>query len=267
MTKNVQSIRSDARLEDLVLELKELDFDFLFLTETWRDNTEEMLEVDGGTKMFLSGGGPHQGVGIVVSKRCWGSMQDVVFHAYSPRVCSLTFRLANKDFVACACYMPTSWDTDEAVMEVYELLDLILYSRDCVNRLLLLGGDLNACIGQMLPQNDLASSGTCGWGTRNSRGSLLMEWVLEHGLQIFSRMKNSDCDHDSWTCQRASDKSLVQLDFLIGAMAFETQDTWKDFAVPIGLDHRCVHCILHLPVQRPRCKSDRRRGLKHWVPY
>ena len=50
VTKNVQSIRSDARLEDLVLELKELDFDFLFLTETWRDNAEEMLEVDGGTK-------------------------------------------------------------------------------------------------------------------------------------------------------------------------------------------------------------------------
>ena len=73
-------------------------------------------------------------------------MQDVVFHADSPRVCSLTFRLANKDFVACACYMPTSWDTDEAVMEVYELLHLILYSRDCVNRLLLLGGDMNACI-------------------------------------------------------------------------------------------------------------------------
>ena len=149
VTKNVQSIRSDARLEDLVLELKELDFDFLFLTETWRDSSEEMLEVGGGTKMFLSGGGPHQGVGIVVSKRCWGSMQDVVFHAYSPRVCSLTFRLANKEFVACVCYMPTSWDTDEAVMEVYALLDLILYSRDCVNRLPLLGGDLNACIGQM----------------------------------------------------------------------------------------------------------------------
>ena len=78
--------------------------------------------------------------------------------------------------------MPTSWDTDEAVMEMYELLDLILYSRDCVNRLLLLGGDLNACIGQMFPQHDLASCGTCKWGTGNSNSSLLMKWVLEHGL-------------------------------------------------------------------------------------
>ena len=222
------------------MELNEFDFDFVFLTETWRDKSEEMLKVDGGTKKFLSGGGPHQGVGMVVSKRCWGSMQDVVFHVYSPRVCSLTFRLANKDFVACACYRPTSWDTDEAVMEVYEFLDLILCWRDCVNRFFFfVGGDLNACIGQMLPQNDLASCGTCRWGTRNSRGSLLMEW---DGLQqIFSRMKHSNCDHDSWPCQRASDKSLIQLDFLIGAMAFESQDTWNDFALPIGLDHRCVH--------------------------
>ena len=230
------------------MELKELDFDFVFLTETWRDYLEEMLEVDGGTRKFLTAGGPHQGVGMVVSKRCWGSMHNVVFHVYCPRVCSLTFRLAKKDFVACACYMPTSWDTDQAVMEVYELLDLILYSRDCVNRLLLLGGDLNACIGQMLPQHDLVSCGTCKWGTGNTNSSVLVEWVLEHGLQIFSRMKHSNRDHDSWSCQRASDKSLVQLDFLIGAMAFETQDTWNDSALPIGLNHRCVHCILHPPV-------------------
>ena len=45
--------------------------------------------------------------------------------------------------------------SNKAVMEMYEFLDLILYSRDCVNRLLLLGGDLNAFIGQISPQNDL----------------------------------------------------------------------------------------------------------------
>ena len=55
--------------------------------------------------------------------------------------------------------------SNKAVMEMYEFLDLILYSRDCVNRLLLLGGDLNAFIGQISPQNDLVSCGTCGWGT------------------------------------------------------------------------------------------------------
>ena len=92
-----------------------------------------------------------------------------------------------------------------------------------------------------------------------------MEWVVEHGLHIFSRMRHSDFDHDGWTCQRASDKSLVQVNFLIGTMAFQTQDAWNDFALPIGLDHRCVPCILHF--QCPRHKSDRRKGLNNLVPY
>ena len=83
-------------------------------------------------------------------------------------------------------------------MEVHNFL--ILYFPVCVHRSRLLGGDLHACIGQMLPQNDVASCHTCGLGTRNSRGSLLMQGVLEHVLQIFNRMKHSDFDHDSWTC-------------------------------------------------------------------
>ena len=187
--------------------------------------------------MFRSGGGAHQGVGIVVSHNCVGSIQDISFHAYCPPVCSLTFRLANKMFVACACHMLTSWDTNAAVMEVYELLDLILYSPARVNRLPLIGRDLNACIGQMFPQNDLVSCGTCRWGTWDSTGSLLMQWVLDHGLKIFNRMKHSHFDSDSWTCQGHGDGSLVQIDFLIGAMAFQIQATWNDFAILIGLDH------------------------------
>ena len=39
-------------------------------------------------------------------------------------------------------------------MQMYELLDLLLYSSACVSRLPLIGGDLNACIGQMFPQHD-----------------------------------------------------------------------------------------------------------------
>ena len=33
ITRNVKNIRSDARLEDLVLELKDLEFDLLFVTK------------------------------------------------------------------------------------------------------------------------------------------------------------------------------------------------------------------------------------------
>ena len=80
--------------------------------------------------------------------------------------------------------------------------------------------------------------------------------------QLRAQRKN----HDSWTCHRACDTSLIQLGFLI-AMAFQIEDAWNDFAIPIGLDCRCPHCIIHLPVPRLCDKSDHRSGLKHWIPY
>ena len=65
----------------------------LFITETWRTQTTECMETSGGHKLFLSGGDRHCGVGICVSKSCFKNMSDIVFNAYSPRICSLTFRL------------------------------------------------------------------------------------------------------------------------------------------------------------------------------
>ena len=62
--------------------------------------------------------------------------------------------------------------------------------------------------------------------------------------------------------QRASDGSLVQIDFLLGAIVFQIQTTLNDFAIPIGVDHRCIHCILHFPVARLHRNSDRRKGVE-----
>ena len=100
----------------------------------------------------------------------------------------------------------------------------------------------------------------------HSLDKFLHKTIWFHVVHADGAQRRGSC-HDNWTGRRASDKSLVQLDFLIGAMAFQTQHTWNDFALPIGLGHRCEHCILHIPVPRPRHKSERRRGLKHWVPY
>lgn len=39
---------------------------------------------------------------------------------------------------------------------------------------------------------------------------------------------------------------FVQLDYIIGMLAFVMMSTWNECELPIGLDHRCVHCILTL---------------------
>ena len=43
------------------------------------------------------------------------------------------------------------------------------------------------------------------------------------------------------------------------------RQVWHDYILPIGLDHRCVHCILQWCGARPSPKH-RRTNLKNWVP-
>ena len=70
---------------------------------------------------------------------------------------------------------------------------------------------------------------------------------------------------DSWTCKRTADNVLVQLGYIIGMPAFVMMSTWNDYELPIGLDHRCVHCILTL-LDTTQGVQHRRPGLKHWMP-
>ena len=67
ISKNLQSIRSDRRLEDLISEIGLCNFDLMCLQECWRVDAEECFETDRGDLIYLSGGDRYKGVGIVVS--------------------------------------------------------------------------------------------------------------------------------------------------------------------------------------------------------
>ena len=131
---------------------------------------------------------------------------------------------------------------DETVFEMYGLLDLML--RTCVRegRIPLLGSDFNACIGLAEGYDLVDLIGACGMGERNERGNMLMQFVLEHGLQILNRQLPMSQIHESWTCARSLDGALVQIDFLIADTRLELLQSWNDCSLPIGLDHRSVHC-------------------------
>ena len=61
------------------------------------------------------------------------------------------------------------------------------------------------------------------------------------------------------------DGARVQLDYILADGHVTVQQVWHDYIVPIGLDHRCVHCILQWSGARPPPKH-RRINLKNWAP-
>lgn len=134
--------------------------------------------------MFLPGGAGHGGVGSCISRQFCCQVGELTFHAFRVRLRSLKFAFMNKKCVVFACYFPTTGMPDETIFEMYGLLDLLL--RTCVRerRVPVFGSDFNACIGLAEGHDPVALIAVCGVGEHNERGNMLMQSVLEHGLQI-----------------------------------------------------------------------------------
>ena len=266
VTKNLQSIRSEDRLADFCCELDNASFDFMLLTETWRSEKEDCFVTSNLHRAYLSGGEERRGVGIVVSGRFLPQLGKVSFHAYSPRICALHCWHAGREFKSFACYFPTAWDPDDAVDEVYELLSTLIDNCTRHGCVPVVGGDFNAQIGALQPSDDAACVGACGHGCRSARGIRFVHEVLMHGLVVLNRQLDDNLADDNWTCKRALHGALVQIDFVLSDSRMFVVNVWNDDMVAVGVDHRCVHCVLRFPGRHVR-REARNKSLKSWVPF
>ena len=105
----------------------------------------------------------------------------------------------------------------------------------------------------------------CGCGHRNARGWSLINWVLGKGLLIQNRMDTTMNNDASWTCHRSFDGALVQLDFVVSSSRMTLIRSWCDHCISVGLDHRCVHCIVAFMSRKPRQRSMTKR-MRNWMP-
>ena len=94
------------------------------------------------------------------------------------------------------------------------------------------------------------------------------QWTVQDGVLIQSRLDNRLAQDEAWTCCRAMDLSLVQLDYILSSPKLSVENSWCDFSIPIGLDHRCVHCrlkLLLLLLTKPK-KREKILRFKNWRP-
>ena len=95
---------------------------------------------------------------------------------------------------------------------------------------------------------------------------MLVRWIMSENLQLLNRMTQNP-NHDSWTCRRYSDGMQTQIDFLLAPLIVEVERTRNDYCIPVGIDHRCVHCVLRIPVCRRSLRKPRRTNFKGWSPH
>ena len=102
--------------------------------------------------------------------------------------------------------------------------------------------------------------------------------VLVKGLNAEDGLYNGFCRMDcvwgrqevydtteGWTCRRSSDGMFVQIDFILSDANALAEANWNDFIIPIGIDHRCVHCRLAFRTRTQ--KQLQQHGMKHWTPH
>ena len=168
--------------------------------------------------------------------------------------------------LSCLVHFLTAWDPDDAVDEVYELLSTLIDNCTRHGCVPVVGGDFNAQIGALQPSDDAACVGACGHGCRSARGKRFVHWVLMHGLVVLKRQLDENLADDNWTCKRALDGTLVQIDFVLSDSRMFVDNVWNDDMVAVGVDHRCVHCVLRFPGWHVR-REAHNKSLKSWVPF
>ena len=67
---------------------------------------------------------------------------------------------------------------------------------------------------------------------------------------------------DSWTFCRSMDGSKVQLDYMLASSHIDVTCAWNDNTLTIGLDHRCVHCHLDIPLSKTVAETSEKRLFK-----
>ena len=115
--KNARSLSTDERLEEVVADLGDTNWDAIMFNETWRACREEFDELASGHIWFGSGGDARKhGVGILLHKRWAGQVHR--WTAISMRVGVLEMNAGKTKMSLIVAYLPHCGYNDEAVQEV-----------------------------------------------------------------------------------------------------------------------------------------------------
>jgi hypothetical protein len=147
-------------------------------------------------------------VGFIVKKELKSNILNL--NAISDRVVSLHIKITNYTLSIIQVYAPTEKAPEEEIEKFYK--DIRCALDNALSHVILLG-DFNAKIGQP-KSNEGSVMGPWGYGTRNKRGGLLMDFCHENELYILnSHFKKNN--KTKWTWMSPDGKTKNEIDYFI----------------------------------------------------
>ena len=179
--KNMRSMHSSEKIEEMVSELEGYRWDAIFLNETWRHEQAEIWETHH--KHIFMGSGKFDnkhGVGIMLNKR-W--RQRIIDTEYINERAITTTILVNRQHIKLmSVYFPHSKYADHHIEKMYKTIEK--HMAHCNKHIPIIGGDFNAELGPG-KGTECKSVGRYILNESNKRGDWLKSWLM---LQDYSAL-------------------------------------------------------------------------------
>ena len=259
LSKNFTSLLANDRFDLLDEELRDFEWDFLMCQETWRAERQEVFHTDCG-HLFCGAGGVvgRSGTAVIVNER-WRK-GFVGCEVYSDRALVVHVDVGTWRLSFASMYFPHSGEPDMAVESQHACLQRIKRSCSAKRRLLLVGVDANARVGQK-HHNDLGDVvGPYGYGTRNDRGEWFRNTCMTENLQIANTFFEKPYD-SRWTYSKGDHITMIDYILLDRRLMDYCTDSGVDCVFNVGLEHQTVYaelCLRHEKLQRQRIIRERK---------
>lgn len=246
-TWNVRSLVNETRKIELQHSITKFKWDIIGLSEvkiegkTIQENDDYIMIYHGET----SG---RNGVGFLVRKELKSNIVDI--KTISDRVIRLDLYFNKKQMHIIQCYAPTESSSLEDLEDFYKDVQIALENTD-KNTIVM--GDFNSKIGKRTPEEEKVI-GPWGYGVRNERGKLLIQFCFENQLYIAnSHFKKNE--KQKWTWISPDGKTRNEIDFMLVKDINDISDV-QVLNSSFPSDHRLVRASVsrHLHKTRSRKK-------------
>ena len=254
LQKNMRSMSSNDRLDELIKELHRVDWDVILISETWRQN-KEVWETQQGHIMVESGQfiNKHR-VAILLNKRWKNQIKWV--HCESERIVAMLISVNKHPIVLMSVYMPHSGYADHHVEKVYKTINKMLEGEKGMK---IIGGDFNAELG---PGEglELSAVGHYTLNKGNCRGEWMTQWLLQNKLVALNTMykKVPQKKATFYTSKNVG----KQLDYILTDRKHYkwSRDAEACDTIHMGSDHRCVKAKFEIPDDKEKGKPRKTKA-------
>ena len=276
ISQNLLGLKSEERIEELLLSFRKRNLLAACIQETWRhgtntlENEDCLIHLSGLPEDQMRSNRGEEGVGIVLSRKgieAWKKAGSVLHNDFGGRIIAVRLLLQDEKggdvgLFLVSAYAPVGKADDLKWEEFFELLSTCV-ARKTESDILLIGSDVNSSLGTMRRQGQSVMPSVGPFGLRHTNPSgYRLRTFLETNSFVAATTYFKKKSYATWTHPRS--KKPHQIDHFLTEKGMLCRLTDAGRTLPIlGSDHMAVMCKVKITARlKKRSQTNRQKLLK-----